>query len=48
MEDMKSTLEEVQNSLKILEKKYPNLIKAFSGFMGAVEKEGALSQKQRN
>jgi len=45
MEDMKKTLGEVKRSLGELGKEYPELMKTFSGFMGAVEKEGALSHK---
>ena len=47
MEDMKSVLGEVQNSLKFLSKKYPDFMKAFGGFMGEVEKEGILSRKTK-
>jgi AhpD family alkylhydroperoxidase len=47
MEDMKETLDEVKKSLGDLGKHYPDLMKAFSGFMGAVEKEGALSHKTK-
>jgi len=47
MEDMKSVLGEVQNSLQVMGKEYPGLMKAFSGFMGEVEKEGALTHKTK-
>lgn len=45
MDDMNSLLGEVQGSLKSLGKEYPKLMKTFGGFMGAAEKEGALSHK---
>jgi len=45
MEDMKKTLEEVNSSLRILGKEYPEIMKAFGSFVGEVEKEGALSTK---
>jgi len=47
MEDMNETLKEVKKSLAHLGKDYPNLMKAFSGFMGEVEKEGALPTKTK-
>lgn len=47
MEDMNITLKEVKKSLADLGKGYPNLMKAFSGFMGEVEKEDALSTKTK-
>lgn len=47
MESMKESLIEVQNSLNILSREYPQQIKAFMGFMGEVEKEGALSVKTK-
>ena len=47
MEDMNETLREVKRSLAHLGKDYPDLMKAFSGFMGAVEKDGALSHKMK-
>ncbi|HDM23305.1 MAG TPA: carboxymuconolactone decarboxylase family protein [Methanomicrobia archaeon] len=47
MEDMKETLKEVNHSLNRLGKEYPEVLKAFSEFMGAVEKEGALSVKTK-
>ena len=47
MEDMNENLREVKKSLVNLGKEYPELMKAFSGFMGAVEKEGALSHKTK-
>ena len=47
MEDMNETLGEVKKSLAHMGKKYPDLMKAFSGFMGEVEKEGALSHKTK-
>ena len=45
MEDMNENLKEVKESLTQLGEEYPDLMKAFSSFMGAVEKEGALSHK---
>lgn len=47
MEDMKKTLQEVQRSLAHLGRDYPDLMKSFSGFMGEVEKKGALSVKTK-
>lgn len=47
MEDMNKSLEEVNQSLAELGKEYPDLMKTFSGFMGAVEKDGALSKKTK-
>jgi len=47
MEDMNETLREVKRSLAQMGKEYPELMKAFSGFMGEVEKEGALSTKTK-
>ena len=47
MEDTNKNLREVKKSLTYLGKEYPDLMKAFSGFMGAVEKEGALSRKTK-
>ena len=47
MEDMKQTLTEVKRSLAHLGREYPDLMKSFSGFMGEVEKEGALSVKTK-
>ena len=47
MEDMNENLREVKKSLAHLGKEYPDLMKAFSGFMGEVEKEGALSHKNK-
>ncbi len=47
MEDMNETLREVKRSLAHLGKDYPDLMKAFSGFMDNVEKEGALSNKTK-
>ena len=45
MDDMKEVLNEVHTSLKTLGKHHPGFIKTFSGFLGEVEKEGALSTK---
>lgn len=47
MENMNELLGEVENSLDSLGKNYPDFMKAFGGFMGAVEKEGALSLKTK-
>ena len=47
MEDMKEVLSEVQSSLQHLGRDYPDLMKAFSGFMGAVEKPKALNKKTK-
>lgn len=47
MDDMNKDLQEVKESLAKLGKEYPELMKAFSGFMGAAEKEGALSHKTK-
>jgi len=47
MEDTNKTLREVKRSLGNLGKNYPDLMGAFSSFMGAVEKEGALSHKTK-
>ena len=44
---MKDVLAEVNDSLKVLGKQYPELMKAFGSFMGAVEKEGALPHKTK-
>ena len=38
---------EVKRSLAHLGKDYPDFMKAFSGFMGEVEKEAALSKKSK-
>ncbi|MBW2983998.1 carboxymuconolactone decarboxylase family protein [Candidatus Woesearchaeota archaeon] len=47
MEDMNESLREVKRSLGHLGREYPDLMKAFSGFMGAAEKEGALPHKTK-
>jgi AhpD family alkylhydroperoxidase len=47
MEDMKLILEEVKTSLNKLETGYPDFMKAFSGFMGAAKKPGALDRKTK-
>lgn len=47
MQDMKETLREVKKSLGDLSRDYPDLMKAFSGFMGEVEKDGALDRKTK-
>ncbi len=47
MENMKNILQEVNFSLNKLGKDYPQLMKAFSGFMGEVEKPGALDKKTK-
>ena len=47
MENMKEVLGEVNNSLKDLSENYPDLMNAFSSFMGAVEKPGALDRKTK-
>ena len=47
MENMKEVLGEVNNSLMKMGKDYPDLMKAFSGFMGQAEKKGALDVKTK-
>ena len=47
MENMKELGNEVNISLKKLASEYPDLMNAFSGFMGAVEKPGALDRKTK-
>jgi AhpD family alkylhydroperoxidase len=47
MENMKSVLNEVNTSLEHLTKNYPDLMKAFGGFMSTVEKPGALDKKTK-
>lgn len=47
MESMNDTLNELNNSLGTLSSEYPHQMKAFIGFMGEVEKEGALSVKTK-
>ena len=47
MEDMKTVLNEVKGSLQQLTKEYPHLMRAFSGFMGEVEKKNALDRKTK-
>jgi AhpD family alkylhydroperoxidase len=47
MENMKDVLNEVNSSLKTISKDYPDLMTAFSGFMGQVEKPGALDKKTK-
>lgn len=47
MEDMKKNLEEVESSLQMLGKEYPEVMKKFSGFMGAVDRDGALKHKTK-
>jgi len=47
MEDMKKLLGEVDKSLKEIGKEYPDFMKAFGGFLGAVEKKGALDVKTK-
>ena len=47
MEDMKKMNEEVHSSLKMLGEQYPEFTKSFSGFLGAVEKPGALDRKTK-
>ena len=47
MKDMNMILGEVNGSLKMLSEKYPEQMKAFGSFMHSVEKEGALSRKNK-
>ena len=47
MEDMNKVNEEIQNSLKLLGEQHPTFMKSFAGFMGAVEKPGALDTKTK-
>ncbi len=47
MENMKDVLAEANNSLGQFGREYPEQMKAFSGFMGAVEKPGALDRKTK-
>jgi AhpD family alkylhydroperoxidase len=47
MEDMKKVLAELDSNLKKFAKEYPEQTNAFFGFMGAVEKEGALDKKTK-
>jgi len=44
---MKEILNELDSGLKNLAKEYPEQTNAFFNFLGAVEKEGALSKKQK-
>ena len=47
MESMKEAFGEVENSLDRLGKEYPAFMRAFSVFMGTVEKDGALDKKTK-
>ena len=47
MEDMNDLLVEMRANLKTLGKEYPDVLKSFSGFVSAVEREGALSVKTK-
>ncbi len=47
MEDMKDVLGEVNGSLRDIAKEYPDFMKAFSGFEGEAEREGALDKKTK-
>ncbi len=47
MENMKEALSEVNTSIEMLEKTYPDFMKSFGSFMGVVEKEGKLSVKTK-
>ena len=44
---MKKTLKNLDSSLKNLAKEFPEQTNAFFGFLGAVEKDSALSKKQK-
>jgi AhpD family alkylhydroperoxidase len=47
MEDMNKLLGEVKQSLGRLGRDYPDVMKAFSSFMGEVEEPGALDAKTK-
>ena len=47
VEDMNVLLNEVNGSIQKLGEQYPDFMKAFGGFMGAAEKEGALPTKMK-
>lgn len=47
MESAKELWGEVDQSLARLRKEYPDVMKAFSSFMGAVEEKGALDTKTK-
>ena len=44
---MKELLKDTNKSLKTLTKEYPDFMKSFGGFMGSVEKDGALDKKTK-
>jgi len=43
----KEVLAEVNTSLEFLGKNYPDFMQSFGGFMGTVEKDGALDRKTK-
>ncbi|MBD3389288.1 MAG: carboxymuconolactone decarboxylase family protein [Candidatus Altiarchaeales archaeon] len=47
MEQMNDVLGEVNGSLKLLNERYPEQMKAFGSFMRSAEKEGTLSHKSK-
>ncbi len=47
MENNKELLKEVKQSLAKLGREYPDVMKAFSSFMGEVEEPGALDTKTK-
>lgn len=47
MGEAKDLLDEVNSSLKKMGKENPEIMKAFSSFMGEVEKKGALDTKTK-
>jgi len=47
MDEAKELLNEVKQSLGKLGKDYPDVMKAFSSFMGEVEEKGALDTKTK-
>ena len=47
MDNPNELLDEVNQSLAKLSKNYPGTMKAFSSFMGEVEKKGALDKKTK-
>lgn len=47
MENMNEVLSEVNGSIEMLGKDYPDFMGSFGNFMGVVEKEGTLSVKTK-
>ena len=47
MENMQENLREVKQSLAKLSREYPDIMSAFSSFMGEVEEKGALDTKTK-